>query len=340
MGKTFMRKAVTAAAVSLAAVTAFSASGCTKLYGNDRSYVSYKEAAEDGNGFYYLMDSNVYFAEYLCQSKETGKFSILKKELAEGERAGATPDSDDTDAEANTPPDSDDDADADAGTTPDTDETDTDAGGEDDWRDDYWTSEKNGVLKYFGYPAAPVVLSGGSFPRNTTDLAPECEGLYDNLVERYYGKRGLKTYYAHDCGDGTVYGFCNVFNREIGYLSGGGQCGVEEIDFSVYFSYDIETGEFCEKAVYEGCNIVAYSENSVVYYRNKNYYCNVGGEEIYLCEDMAFDSGISSCSHACFWFNSEYAVLRFYKRYVNSQKDYVATVVCDFSGNVLLNVKD
>lgn len=296
------RKTFVAAALFTACATAV-LPACASLYGNDRSVTTFLLPAEDEDGYYYKLDENRFLAEYLCLSKQTGEYSIVKTEL-NGESAGDTPNG---------------------------------AGESEKSEAEYWETDEG---EYFEIPPEPVVLDGSTFPRASARLSPDCAPLLDILTDTYIGSAQYLSYFAAADSDGTVYGFCNAFYNATGYLSGGGNCGVEEIAFSVLFTYDIETETFDETARYEGCNVVACSATSALYFRDNQYFICKDGEEFYICDDQAFDTGVTHYSHAQFYFNDKTAVLRFANRQSNESKDYNVTVVCDFDGNVLFERRD
>lgn len=187
---------------------------------------------------------------------------------------------------------------------------------------------------YEGEIEYPVVLRGNDFPRYETQTYTGYEELPTLLCERYEtGNISQIQYYALAGPDGA-FGFCNLYYKAIGYLSGGGNIGVEEIAYAITFSYS-PGGELTETNKYSRCNIVAYNGNSAIYYRDKNYYCDNGEEEIFICNDKAYDGGIAHYSHAYFIFDYDLTVLRFRKRYSDTSKDYNYTVICDFGGNIL-----
>lgn len=298
-----MKKLFSLAICAFAATAVFSLSGCIHFSGDTYRYnFRYALPAEDEDNYYYLLRENRYFAAYLQQSKQTEEFSIVKIETGDGVSAGATP------------------------------------------YEEYDGSQVKNTQKfegvngeYFEIPASPVVLEGSTFHLASTALSPDYEELYYYLVSTYVesGDANALCYLAISDSNGVAYGFCNAYGWS-GYLWGDGDCGVEYATFSVYFTYDARTDEFTEVALYDGCYIVAFSENSVIYLRDGKYYSNCGGKESYICGDAV----LGNDSSACFRFNNDYAVLYFANYDVSDGNtcDYVA--VCDFGGNILFELKD
>lgn len=111
--------------------------------------------------------------------------------------------------------------------------------------------------------------------------------------------------------DGKLFGFVNVYYDTVGYLSGGGNYGIEEISHGIIFEYTPETDEFTQIKRFDGCNIVAYNDNTVLYWKSRKYYSYdlTADRENFLIEDKAYDAGIQHQSYTVIYTNSKYTAL-------------------------------
>ncbi len=296
------------AAVFAAALPLFS--GCVRLSGNDRSKTQYFKFAETSDYCYLKMGENIYYAEYLAKNKQTGEFSVLKAETKNGVSYGDIPYIEVTESDYT--------------------------------ENEYWRAEDG---ESYIIPTAPTVLDGNTSPRYSIELAPEYYGLLSVLQTNYKNDSAklIQFYATESDADGTrvAYGFCNAYRSTVGMFAGGGCIGVEEIVYSVFFSYEPESGKFTEIERYENCNIVGYTGNRVFYYKGKKYYTRaVGGEEKYICDDIAYDSGPTYYSNANFYFNEDYAVLYLCHRPSNVEHNRDRLVVCGSDGEILLTYID
>lgn len=107
---------------------------------------------------------------------------------------------------------------------------------------------------------------------------------------------------------GTLYGFVNVYKDTIGYLSGGGNYGVEEISRGIIFSYEPDTDVFTVMERMDGCNIVAFYNGTVLYWKNRKYYSYdlVGKQANFLTEDKSYDTGLQHQSYTYIYTNRKY----------------------------------
>ena len=200
---------------------------------------------------------------------------------------------------------------------------------------DYEISVANKTYKRTSLLSQPINgLDGGTAPRNYLsasegyeDVIPHIENLEidDKSV---VDARGYVT-------DGKLYGYVNVFYKTIGYLSAGGNYGVEEISHSVVFEYNPKTDEFCETTRLEKCVVVALNGNIVLYWKDRNYYSyNIATKtETFLVEDKAYDSGIQHQSYTDVWTNFQYTTLQMVKAKGSAETEYF--YVYDYSANEL-----
>lgn len=290
-----MRKTALAAAFICAVAALSGGSGCLRLTGNDRSDTNFLLPVETQDAEYYLLDENIYAADYLKRDKRTGDFS-LERIFTDGDKP----------FEPQSPE-----------------------------YGELWTGDDG---TDYSAPVPPVVMDTGRWSWGADLLDPEYESLYALLRENYLGSAKSLRCYAAVYSDGIAYGYCHGYNRGVSFSSG--SCAVEEIAFSVHFSYDADTDELTELGTYDGCNIVACWADSVIYYRDQKYYYCREGEETYLCDDDAYDYGPTWYSHALFLYNEEYALLYFTRRLRTSTNEYDVIVVCDRSGDLKLNFRN
>lgn len=295
------KRAFAAVAAALCVLFALSGcGGCLRLTGNDRSDASFRLPAQTQEAEYYLLDENIYAVDYLKREKETGEFSLERVPPAEGSD-GPSPGAEYVSIEYG----------------------------------ENWTADDGTV---YTTPALPEVMDTGRWNWGNDLLVPEYEPLYALLQEKYLGTVKFLRCYAALFSDGIAYGYCQGYSKGISFS--GGRCAVEEIAFSVHFSYDAATDEYTELGVYDGCNIVACWTESVVYCRDNKYYFCDGGEETYLCDDEAYDNGPTRYSHAFFYYNEEYALLYFKRRLYTNTNEYDYIAVCDASGNLLFDYRN
>lgn len=183
-----------------------------------------------------------------------------------------------------------------------------------------------------------VVLKGSNFPRYTTYSAEGYEALPELLEERYK-KDGANfiQYYAVSYG-GEVYGFCNRYSKTAGILFGGGQIACEYIISGAYFRYGAD-GSFTELKSLNKCNIMAFNDEGVIYYKNKKYYAYADGAEKFLCNDEAYDGGLTSYSYVNVYFNGEHCLIIMHHSKTNYKKDYIRLAVCGYDGTLINSFK-
>lgn len=166
-----------------------------------------------------------------------------------------------------------------------------------------------------GGEQSSVVVTGGTAPRYIIDTAEGYEGIVSHLENCSLDSESSVIYCQGFLRGDSVYGICNVYKDTVGYLSGGGNYAVEEISHSLLFRYEAATDEFTVTARVDGAMAVAFSGDTVLYWKDRNYYSHVFGtdEETLLFEDKAYDTGIQHQSRARIFYNEQYAVFELVK---------------------------
>lgn len=294
-------KIIAAAIFAIAIIAVIVILFCTNvflLYGNDRSMTEYRSAAETDEAYYYKTDECNLFTEFVCIDKATGKITVQQLENEFENGYGETPsEPDDTD-----------------GTT----------------HYEEWTAE-NG--KHFYEPTAPVVLDGNDFPHRTVFVANNYYPLLQKITEKHNPDGKVQIQYHATRINGEVYGFCNVYSGCVGFFAGGGNIGVEKIIYTSFFRYAPQYNAITELLRIDGGNAVAYDNDTLFFYKDKKYYLqNLGGEESYICDDLAFDSGFTAYSYCRFFFDDRRLVIVQKKRFSIESKDFNYIVICDMDG--------
>lgn len=192
-------------------------------------------------------------------------------------------------------------------------------------------------------PAGRTVLEGNTFPRYRMEADGEYEPLVRQLSSRARNPEDpLIQAYALEGEAGTAYGFCNEYTSATGFLSGGGQIDADKAYAAYYFTYDAASDELhVHDTVRRGC-IVAFSQTHFIYYYQKAYYAqDVEGmaDAVKICNDDAYDRGITHYSYARFYFSGGYCAIRFHRGYNNSKRDYDRFILCTMDGKTLGNIK-
>ena len=112
-------------------------------------------------------------------------------------------------------------------------------------------------------------LFGGTAPRDDIVVPTN----YDNVKKHLVGLRlndesSVISTFGYLTNDYLI-GYVNVFNDTIGFLSGGGNYGVEEIAYGIAFKYYNQTDEFVITSKKEKGMIVSINEKGYIYYLNK-----------------------------------------------------------------------
>lgn len=193
--------------------------------------------------------------------------------------------------------------------------------------------------KTFSYPKSDeekyslyenIAVSGGTAPRYGFEIAEGYENILPHLENLHIPDNNESVIYTHGyLIDGKIYGVCNTYKKTIGYLSGGGNYGVEEIAFSVYYEYTAETDEFVVLRKTEGAFFVAFSGDNVVFWKDKKFYISDGSTDTFICDDLAYDSGIRHQSRNTVYFTDNYVIFEMIK--AKSASDICNMVVYDFA---------
>lgn len=181
-----------------------------------------------------------------------------------------------------------------------------------------------------------VVLYGSDFPRREPCYAEGWERAVTALTETYE-KQGVEyvQFYAVTYEEGLAHGFCNMYSSAAGFLSGGGNISADKIVGSAFFTVDGDGG-ITEIKYFEKCNVIAFNSDCVIYWKGEKYYAFdcVSGTEKYVCDDEAYDKGITNYSHSRFVFNADLCIIIMCRRYSDSSKDYYKIVACGYDGEV------
>lgn len=192
------------------------------------------------------------------------------------------------------------------------------------------------TLSEEGRPVSSPVASGSTFPRNEVNYAEGYEGLKEEIESLSKDKgRGLYTVFAYRMGE-SVCGFVNFYRSAVGFLSGGGQISTDKFDCAVLFTY--REGDFAPTEF--GKLVIAYDGTYAVYFDAQTYYSAAVGTEdepAAICEDAAFDTGMSHYSYANFSFGDGYIVLYFHNENGSYEfrKNYELYVLARMNGEKL-----
>ena len=122
--------------------------------------------------------------------------------------------------------------------------------------------------------------------------------------------------------DELLVGFVQVYKKTRGFH---GNYSIEEIDHSILFSYDAENDMFTVEHTLDDVVIVAFDENSVIYWRDRAFYLyNLETkEEKFLVDHKSYDAGITQYSSSGVYSNSEMCVLYLSKRPFDKEFEYM-----------------
>lgn len=170
-----------------------------------------------------------------------------------------------------------------------------------------------------------LVVEGGTAPRYELSAKEGYEGILDDLLGLQIDDEKSVIYTQGYLIDGVVLGICNVYYDTVGYLSGGGNYGEEEIAYSVYYRYDNQSDTFTVLEKVNGAMMVAFSGDTVLYWKKENMYAYAvnSDEERFLCKDYSYDSGLQHQSHGLISFNEKYALFLFRKAKGNKDTYYL-----------------
>ena len=149
---------------------------------------------------------------------------------------------------------------------------------------------------------------------------------YENIIG-YLEKCKLEndTSVIDACGyanDGILTGFVQVYRDTSGIY---GNYAIEKISHSIAFSYNANIDEFSIIKSFDGVVIVAFSDSTVIYWKNKAYYSYdlTTNEEKYLVEDKAYDDGLNQTSAPAVFSNEEICVLHLVKGKTKEDIEYM-----------------
>ena len=82
------------------------------------------------------------------------------------------------------------------------------------------------------------------------------------------------------------------------------------LDHSVLFTYNSITDTFTVTREFIGAAVVAFAQETVIYWKNRAYYAYdlMSETEVYLTDDKAFDSGITNYATPYVYFNGEMCI--------------------------------
>lgn len=136
--------------------------------------------------------------------------------------------------------------------------------------------------------------------------------------------------------EGILTGFVRVY-KDMRTIAG--NYAIEEIDHSILFSYDADSDAFSIIKCLEGVVVVAFSKDTVIYWKNKAYYAYdlKTDAERYLVEDKAYDSGMSQQSSPFVFSNETMCVFHLVKGELSKDKEYM--YVFDFESGEFFELK-
>ena len=122
--------------------------------------------------------------------------------------------------------------------------------------------------------------------------------------------------------DGILTGFVQVYRDTSGIY---GNYAIEKISHSILFSYNANIDEFSIIKSFDGVVIVAYSNSTVIYWKDKAYYSYdlTTSEEKYLVKDKAYDGGLYQTSTPAVFSNEEICVLHLVKGKIKENIEYM-----------------
>ena len=114
--------------------------------------------------------------------------------------------------------------------------------------------------------------------------------------------------------EAVLTGFVQVYSRS------GRSCAgydIDNVDHSLLFTYDANADTFTVLETLAGVVVVAFSQNTVIYWKGINYYAYDldTKEEVFLGEDRAYDQGMNNYSSPVIQFDAERCVFHLVKEY-------------------------
>lgn len=149
---------------------------------------------------------------------------------------------------------------------------------------------------------------------------------YDNIINHLEKHKPENDDSVIDaCGyvnEGILTGFIQVYNDTSGIY---GNYAIEKISHSIVFSYNVDADEFYAVEKFDGVVIVAFSDSTVIYWKDKAYYSYdlTTNEEKYLVEDKAYDSGLNQTSTPAVFSNEKICILHLIKGKARENIEYM-----------------
>ena len=183
-----------------------------------------------------------------------------------------------------------------------------------------------------------TILKGDTFPRGVLKAKEGYEPIIEQVTALALKPDDPLVHALAWEQQGTVYGFCNVYSKATGFLSGGGQCDTKHIVKAVLFTYENDTLIVREQL--DGCVVVAYDGTNAIYFKDRVYYSKgEDGAAKQICNDEAFDTGTTSYGYARFYFNDRFCVMFFNHDKGNAKTQYHLYILTTLTGDVLAELR-
>lgn len=204
------------------------------------------------------------------------------------------------------------------------------------------TAEEKELYPYDdALPLGDVTMGGGTAPRYVIETPEGFEGVipYIEAQEIEGNDSSVVDTYGIVSGD-VLTGWVNVYKDTIGYLSGGGNYGAEEIDHAITFTYNATSGEFNVTNTIDDALIVSFYGDTVLYWKKKSYYSynTASATETFLVKDKAYDSGIQHQSHGYIRTSGTLVLFEFYKAKLYSDATYF--YIYDYADNSFYQLEE
>lgn len=190
-------------------------------------------------------------------------------------------------------------------------------------------------------PLGVETFGGGTAPRYVIEVPAGFEGVipYIEAQEIDGNDSSVVDTYGIVSGD-VLTGWVNVYKDTIGYLSGGGNYGAEEIDHAITFTYNATSGEFNVTNTIDDALIVSFYGDAVLYWKKKSYYSYnmASATETFLVKDKAYDSGIQHQSQGYIRTNGKLVLFEFYKAKLWSDATYF--YIYDYADNSFYQLEE
>ena len=161
-------------------------------------------------------------------------------------------------------------------------------------------------------------------------LPEDCEGI-ETHINKYMTDNDFSSIDASGyVKDNVLLGFIQVYKGTAGQYN---NFKVENISHSIIFSYDIEKDEFSILENFDDIVIVAFSNDTIIYWDDKAYYAYdlINDRTSFLVEDKAYDSGLSQLSLGSVFYNENICVIHLIKGEINIDDDVEYMYLFDFT---------